>query len=263
MFRCSVDQGVVTIHDGAHRTEIRGAEVKSTLSESEFKRFLRLERRHNDILSTLIERGPELQPFINEMNGLRMLRPTHRIEVLFSFICSANNHVARISSMVWSLARMGSNGFPGIDEIAEIEESTLRSQGFGYRGATIPKVALQVQSRGGEEYLNQLADTEYTKARAELMSLPGIGPKLADCICLFGLDHPESVPIDTHIWQQLTRLYHPDWIGTNLTHKKYDEAANRFRDRFGNLAGVAHQFLFVENMMNWRQKLKAEQSLPN
>ncbi|MEI8283174.1 MAG: hypothetical protein WCG75_12270, partial [Armatimonadota bacterium] len=63
-----------------------------------------------------------------------------------------------------------------------------------------------------------------------------------------------SVPVDTHIWQVLTRLYHPDWVGTTLTDKKYETVADALRDRFGELAGVAHQFLFVDNMERYRER---------
>jgi len=84
--------------------------------------------------------------------------------------------------------------------------------------------------------------------------MKGIGPKLADCICLFGLDHQEAVPVDTHIWQAMCRLYFPQWSGTALTEKRYYEASDFFRDRLGDLAGWAHQYLFYDNVLNWRSR---------
>ena len=158
--------------------------------------------------------------------------------------------------MVWKLAALGGDGFPDASEIAEVSEQTLREQGFGYRGATIPKVAQVLASNGGEKYLEELSRAGFETARAALIELPGVGKKLADCICLFAFDYGESVPIDTHIWQVLTRLYYPHWVGTNVTDIKYEEAAGSFRDRFGNLAGAAHQFLFVDNMERYREREK-------
>src|SRR5437763_6304623 len=46
---------------------------------------------------------------------------------------------------------------------------------------------------------------DYEAARRELMALPAIGPKIADCVCLFGLGHDAAVPVDTHVWQQIGR----------------------------------------------------------
>ena len=44
------------------------------------------------------------------------------------------------------------------------------------------------------------------------------------------------------------------WVGTTLTDKKYEAVANHLRDRFGEFAGVAHQFLFVDNMERYRER---------
>lgn len=156
--------------------------------------------------------------------------------------------------MVWNLAKLEPEGFPSIDRIADTSESHFRNLGFGYRGASIPRVAAILASNGGDRYLDDLANGDYVHARNELVSLPGVGKKLADCICLFALDFGEAVPVDTHIWQVLTRLYYPDWAGTSLTDKKYEAAAGAFRDRFGDLAGAAHQFLFVDNMERYRER---------
>lgn len=183
-----------------------------------------------------------------------MMRPACKTEVLFSFLCSSCNHVSRITSMVHSLAAYGGEGFPSIERLAHVTEQELRSQGFGYRGATIPKVAQVLLANGGEKYLDDLKLGTYQDARRELIALPGVGKKLADCICLYAFDFGESVPVDTHIWQVLTRLYHPEWVGTNLTDTKYETVSIHLRDRFGELAGVAHQFLFVDNMERYRER---------
>ena len=183
-----------------------------------------------------------------------MMRPHSKTEVLFSFLCSSCNHITRITNMVASLAAFGANGFPNIERLAQITEADLRAKGFGYRGATIPKVAQILASNGGEAYLDDLAKGTYVHARKELIALPGVGKKLADCICLYAFDFGEAVPVDTHIWQVLTRLYHPHWAETSLTDTKYEGVAGHLRDRFGELAGVAHQFLFVDNMERYRER---------
>jgi len=144
--------------------------------------------------------------------------------------------------------------FPEIDALAEVPEASLRANGFGYRGASIPLVAQELLRRGGRRYLMDLKAGTYEHAHQELVTIKSVGRKLADCICLFGLHHNESAPIDTHIWQATTRLYFPEWRESALTDKKYEAVGAFMRNRFGDLTGWAQQFLFYENVINWRKR---------
>ena len=259
MFRWRILDDGWEIHDGSNFYSLRDLghqqfEIESNQTEASFRRLFRLEIHHDNQLEEMRKLGSEIEPFLGNRVGLRLMRPASKTETLFSFLCSSCNHVARITKMVWSLAEKGSDGFPTCEEIAGISEATLRSEGFGYRGATIPKVAAILTSQGGERYLEDLARAGYLEARKELIALPGVGKKLADCICLFAFDYGESVPIDTHIWQVMTRLYFPQWVDTSLTDKKYETVAEYFRNRFGKHAGAAHQFLFVDNMERYRER---------
>ncbi len=256
MFRWIADGNRWRIYDGDHLHFVEQTQntlqVESNQPETAFRSLFRLDENHAEKLQEIIRLGPELEPCLEKLQGMRMMRPACAHETLFSFLCSANNHISRITSMVWKLATASptpdATPFKSIEEIAQLTEQELRNQGFGYRAKFIPLVAQALPP------LDQLKQVPYQGARAHLLTLPGIGPKLADCICLFAFDHQEAVPIDTHIWQQLTKIYYPNWQNTPLTKAKYDHAAEAFRDRFGTLAGVAHQFLFVENMTTYKQK---------
>ncbi len=259
MFRWKEIDGGWQANDGADRFDIVQLgdtlfEVTSNQPESAFESLFRLETNHEDQKSELVRLGPEIEPFLASREGLRMMRPNCKTEVLFSFLCSSCNHVNRITKMVLSLADYSEGSFPKIEQMTEITEDALRSKGFGYRGATIPKVAQVLHSQGGESYLEELAKGTFQDARKELITLPGVGKKLADCICLYAFDFGESVPVDTHIWQVLTRLYFPEWVGSSLTDTKYEAVAGHLQDRFGALAGVAHQFFFVDNMERHRER---------
>jgi len=148
----------------------------------------------------------------------------------------------------------GMNRFPTLERIAALTEQQLRERGFGYRGATIPKAAQEILNRGGEEWLQSLKITPYPEAHAALIELPGIGRKVADCICLYGLHMDEAVPVDTHIWQAVVRLYRPDLDGKSLTDKRYHEIGDIVRERFGAHAGVAQHCLFYDNLRHWRER---------
>jgi N-glycosylase/DNA lyase len=253
--------------DGANWFRVTAAgpgacDVESNAASADFERLFRLEPEWDKVEDDLVVLGPELRPLIEALPGLRLCRPSDPVETLFSFLCSSNNHVPRIKTMVEHLTSFGPilaevdgrplRRFPAPEALADVSEEELRRRGFGYRGATIPRAARRIVDRGGAAYLRALAESPSELARAALLELPGVGPKLADCILLFALGRTETVPIDTHIWQALTRRYFPEWQGTTLTELKYRAAASYMRERFGPLAGWAQQYLFFDNMLNWR-----------
>lgn len=196
--------------------------------------------------------------------GLRTVRTESVVETLFSFICTANNHLKRIVPMVQRLGTYGQSlgqfkgadfwAFPSPETIAEIEEGDLRRQGFGYRAKSIVQSARVVTERGGVAWLESLRQASYSEAFQGLVSLPGVGPKLADCVCLFGLGHRQAVPVDTHLWHVATRTAFPEWEGASLTTARYRAVGDWYRDRYGDQAGVVHHHLFVDELENWRSR---------
>ncbi|KAM3964033.1 8-oxoguanine DNA glycosylase [Aphomia sociella] len=197
--------------------------------------------------------------------GIRMLCQ-EPVENLFSFICSQNNHISRISSMVEKLcAHYGEeictyNGvtyysFPVVEKLSQPEvESNLRKLGFGYRAKFIQKAAAQIVEWGGEDWFKSLQDMKYKEARQELMKLHGIGPKVADCICLMSLDHLEALPVDTHVYQIAAQNYLPHLRGRkNVTEKMYVEIGDHFRKLYGDMAGWAHTVLFCADLKKFQQ----------
>jgi N-glycosylase/DNA lyase len=204
-----------------------------------------------------------LSPYVGALRGLRQMRPSCPREVLFSFLCTANNNLARILPMVRHLGGYGEameqvggrvlRRFPTFERLAEVDEVELRHAGFGYRARTIPAVARQILSRG-EGWWRGLAALGYEELHAELVSLASVGPKLADCIALFGFHCDEAAPMDTHLWQACCRHYFPEWAGKPLTDHRYRVAAKFLRHRFGSLTGWAHQYLFYDNLLNWRAR---------
>jgi N-glycosylase/DNA lyase len=238
-------------------------DVESNGSQEDFERLFRLETSLAGIEERILRNGPELEPYVQGLPGLRVLRQTWPHETLFTFLCTPNNHLGRITQMVRKLAEYGEplaevegrllHRFPSPAAVADIPEEALRAKGFGYRARTIPRAARQLLELPGG-WLEGLRSQPYAEARQELMRLEGVGPKLADCIALFGLHHLEAVPVDTHLWQAACRLYFPEWGGKAVTGQRYDRCGDALRARFGDLAGWAHQYLFYENLVNWRSR---------
>lgn len=209
-----------------------------------------------DPWTELLRRGPELRPLVDRYPGLRLMRPESVVETFFTFLCSANNSLHRIVPMCFRLGEFGEPfsdrpdlwRFPSVERLAEVKEDELRSLGFGYRGRTIPMAARAVMDRGGRPWLEGLREVGFSEARRALQEIHGVGPKLADCICLYGLHYTESTPIDTHLWQALVRHYRDDWHGQSLTSRRYEDAGAMLRDRFGDLAGLAQLVLYHDDL---------------
>lgn len=220
--------------------------VETDASREEVGRLLNLERPLISVREELAACGPELAPILAAVPGLRLLRPCSFPEVVFCFLCTANNHLSRIAQMIRHLEAVD---FNPIDQAEEY----WRSRGFGYRGAWIPKVARELAERG-DSWPTQIQKLPRKELQRELMQLTGVGPKLADCIALYGLHRDDVTPIDTHLWQALTRLYFPEWQGKSLTSARYHEANEFLVDRFGELAAYAHLYLYHENQLFARSR---------
>lgn len=198
--------------------------------------------------------------------GVRMLRQDP-VENLFSFICSSNNNISRISSMVEKLCdnygrpiamvdgKMH-HSFPSVSAmtISGVEER-LRELGFGYRAKFIAVSAKYIMDNDGEEWVASLRQRPYAEAKAELMKLCGVGAKVADCVCLMSLDKPGALPVDTHVWQFAARHYLPKLQrAKSITDKLYQEIGDYFRNLWGDYAGWAHSVLFTAELRHMQSK---------
>ncbi|KAJ3165799.1 hypothetical protein HK101_000169 [Irineochytrium annulatum] len=190
--------------------------------------------------------------------GLRLLRQDP-VENLFSFICTSNNNIARITQMIDKFcAGFGERipatpqskpdkifyAFPTLDSLlGDNVEETLRGMGFGYRAKYVSRSAKLIadEEDGGEKWLMALRDTDYATAKEALLRLPGVGAKVADCVLLMSMDKLDSIPVDTHVWQIARRDYGVGHYGMKtLTPKVYRAIGDKFRDVFGEYAGLAN-----------------------
>ena len=157
-------------------------------------------------------------------------------------------------------------------------EARLRELGFGYRAKYIAETARVIAEEKPAGWLEALRNPElsslvssdrktvpevnYKTAHEELLMLTGVGPKVADCVCLMGLGWGESVPVDTHVWQIAQRDYK---MGKNksktLNKVMYDAVGDHFRDIWGKYAGWAHSVLFTADLRSFSDRsVKQEQN---
>ncbi|MBX3112941.1 MAG: hypothetical protein KF836_00090 [Fimbriimonadaceae bacterium] len=237
-------------------------QIQSNVDSDVTRRIFGIDVDQTQLWAKILAGDFGLADALKECYGLRMITQDDPVEVLFSFLCSANNHIQRIEGMVNTLAEFGESlgewsektwhSFPKLEAHAEIDEQYLREKGFGYRAPRVSQCAKRTLELGGANWLDQLKSADPDEAVEELQLLPGVGPKLAECVALFGLGHQSVVPIDTHMWNATTRRYFPELQGTSLTDSRRNLVRDEFRRRFGDLAGLAHQVVFVDEMRNWR-----------
>jgi len=174
--------------------------------------------------------------------GIRILKGELE-EIIFSFIISANNNIKRIQGIIERLCARygepaeGGYAFPSAERLAEAEEGELKSLGLGYRAPYIIKTAKILLNGNAATIptLHTLCST--SEARKELLKLPGVGPKVADCILLFGLGRTDVFPVDTWI----ERVAREDF---SIDTANKEDARKYFLELFGNFAGYAQQYLF-------------------
>lgn len=140
--------------------------------------------------------------------------------------------------------------FPTPAQLADPSvDSRLRQLGFGYRAKYIQQTAKMISEHPeGVHSLLKLRDIPYKDAHKALLQYVGVGPKVADCVCLMSLDKHDCVPVDTHVWQIAQRDYKFGRNYKTLNKTAYEAVGNFFRETWGEYAGWAHSVLFTADL---------------
>ncbi|XP_028309570.1 N-glycosylase/DNA lyase isoform X1 [Gouania willdenowi] len=254
--------------------ERRSVGASGRSSEEEMLRdYFQLDVKLGDLYSKWGAADCHFKHIADIFTGVRMLRqdPT---ECLFSFICTSNNHISRIQGMVERLCQaLGTplchldqtsyHDFPTLSALADSRvEARLRDLGFGYRARFLQQSAAQILDTHGPRWLQGLRSVPYQQACDALRTLPGVGIKVANCVCLMALDKSEAVPIDTHVWQIAKRDYNfaAGKEQKTITDKLHKDIGDFFRELWGPYAGWAHSVLFCADLKKF-QSLKEESSV--
>lgn len=258
VFRWREEGATLVGTDGPFHYRIENGQVASNAVEDDFRRFIRADDDIEARWAKVAGLAPELEPHMADVQGLTILRPSCPVETLFGFLCSPNNSLHRIMPMVESLASYGVGGrFPEIARLAEIDPDELRAKKFGYRAPNIVGAAQELQARGAERYVDELKQEPYEAQVEHLVSLPGVGRKVADCIALFAFDRTEAAPIDTHVWAGACSLWRPGFLDGSKTPKREAEIRELIMERFGQSAAWAQQLLFSVGVKRRNSTLRA------
>lgn len=238
-------------------------EIKLKLVENKIRDIFGLNDDLNQLYKFLGD-DPQLEPSIEFCRGLRMFKARDPFECLISSITSANNSIIRWNRSIRMISEKWGDkyhfspgnfyNFPSPQKIIaapehELEEielcggkkdpeeciHNLKACGVGYRSSYIKKAAQMVIE---DIDLNRVAGMDYEEAFQTLLQIPGVGPKVADCILLYGFAMREAFPVDVWISRIITHLYFPG------EKTKPEEIRSFGRERFGKYAGYVQLYLF-------------------
>lgn len=171
--------------------------------------YFDLNRNYAEIIKN-VSVNPTVKAAAEFSSGIRLLNQDPW-EALCSFIISQNNNIPRIKGIIERLCESfgdkieGGYTFPTVKKIAGLTVDDLSVIRSGFRAKYILDAAQKVAS--GEINLEALKTVNYDKAYETLMTIKGVGPKVADCVLLYGLGHIEAFPRDVWIKRALTELF--------------------------------------------------------
>ncbi len=183
-----------------------------------------------------INKDKHINQAINKVKNITILKQDFHITTT-SYILATNKNIPAIRKSIKTLSNMLGNPivdtnyktFPSIQSIANTSISELQKASIGYRAPYLKetsKLLSDVQLPNNKEDIRKL-----------LISLPGIGPKVADCILLYSLGYLDTVPIDRWMFNIAKEIYH-------IPYTKKEDISKWYTDYFGKYAGIAGQYLF-------------------
>lgn len=212
--------------------------------------YFDLNQNYENIKTKLSKIDKYLENSIKYGNGIRILRQD-LWETLISFIISANNNIPRIKTIIERISKKYGKKiifqneeyytFPKPEDLANATVQDLRSLGLGFRDIRVYETVQKTLRK--EINLQELEKEKNIETlRNALLEIPGVGPKVADCIMLFSLKKYEVFPVDVWVRRVISELYF------NNIEQKPQTIQKFAKEQYGDLAGLAQQYLFY-----WRR----------
>ena len=211
--------------------------------------YFNLDTNYEKIKEELSNVDEYLKTSISYGNGIRILKQD-LWETIISFIISANNNIPRIKGIIERISKQYGREiiwneksyytFPTIEELSKASVEELRTLGLGFRDKRVYDTTRMILNKEIDlKKIENSDDVEFIKE--ELLKLPGVGGKVADCIMLFALNKFEVFPIDVWVRRVMNELYIKNEDETKVDKK---EIAKLAQEKYSNLAGLAQQYLF-------------------
>ena len=212
--------------------------------------YFDLNRDYEKIKEQLKNIDENVKKSVEYGQGIRILNQD-LWEMIISYIISANNNIPRIKGIIEKLSKKYGNmiewngekyyTFPTPEQLENVTVQDYRELGAGFRDIRLYETVHMILDKKVD--LEEMQNNPNTlEVREELLTLSGVGPKVADCILLFStLKRFEVFPIDVWVRRVMNELYIKNEDETKVNKKQIEKIA---QDKFGNLAGIAQQYLF-------------------
>lgn len=184
---------------------------------------------------------------VRNTSGIRILNQDF-FETLMSYIISANNNIPRISRSVNLISEKYGKKiifeneeyflFPTAEELKQVTEDEFKKCGVGFRARYLKHAVEDVLN--GKIDIKNIDNITTEALKKKLLTIMGVGPKVADCILLFSCKRGEVFPIDVWVERVMTNLYFKEY-GRAMKKKEILEYADK---NFKNDAGIVQQHLF-------------------
>jgi len=224
-----------------HLSETEDTVILQNTSEEDFQNiwvpYFDLDTNYARIRKMLCDKSLALTVAASYAKGIHILRQ-EPWETLCSFIISQNNNIPRTQKIINSLCEAfgeplsdGSYAFPSPEIIAALQEDDLAPMRSGFRAKYLIDAACKVNSH--EIDLDALYTLPLETARRTLMIIRGVGPKVAECVLLYGFHRMEAFPVDVWMARAMVRLF-----------------PGESPDSFGDYAGLAQQYIYHYSRMH-------------
>ena len=212
--------------------------------------YFDLKRNYEEIKEQLSQIDEHIKRSIEYGQGIRILNQD-LWEMIISYIISANNNIPRIKGIIERISKnygkeIEWNGekyytFPTPEELRNVNVEDYRNLGAGFRDIRLYETVHMVLDKKVD--LDKMQNNDNTlEVKEELLTLSGVGTKVADCILLFStLKRFEVFPLDIWARRVMNELYIKNEDETKINKNVIEKLA---QEKFGNLAGIAQQYLY-------------------
>ena len=240
IFRYNIEGNKAIVYSKDKMAVLTTQNDKITIASKDiayFENFFDLKTDYSKIKKEL-KKDTFLKQAVDYGYGIRILN-NDAYEMIISFIISANNNISRIKkSIEYLCVNFGKNmgeyfAFPTIEELKKASVKDYEKAGLGYRSTYMFET---VQNLTEKDIQNLKAMNKQDQLNF-LVSLKGIGEKVANCVMLFGLNVKDVFPVDTWINKVYNHL-------TNSNNKNRKQITKELTERYKNLSGYAQQYFF-------------------
>ena len=226
-------------------TGIVNGDIKTVVED-----YFDLKRDYSKIKKELSKIDTNVKESIKYGEGIRILNQ-ELFETILSFIISANNNIPRIKGIIERISKKYGDEikwkgksyytFPTLEQLKNVTIEDYRNLGVGFRDKRLYETVNMLYEQKVDTK-NWYQEKDTLKVKEELLTLSGVGPKVADCILLFSnLKRFDVFPIDVWVRRVMNELYINNPDEKKVSKKQIENIA---KEKFGNLEGLAQQYLF-------------------